>query len=94
LNQTGHGGIGNVLSRLADAIEQEASLGDRRAGYLDQVRFIAERAAAEPENRQSTIVEAVFHALRSRLQDCANIAQVLTLAGPAIARHFGIPWPF
>jgi hypothetical protein len=94
LNAAGQTDLAGVLDRLAAAIEGLADLGQERAVYLEQVRFIA-RQAVEPEaNRQASVVRAVFESLRSRLQDAANVAQVLALAGPAIAHHFGIHWPF
>ena len=78
----------------AAGIEALSELGEGRAVYLDQVRFIAQQAVEPEEKRQASVVRAVFESLRGRLQDTANLAQVLALAGPAIARHFGIHWPF
>jgi hypothetical protein len=56
--------------------------------------LMAQEAVAPEEKRQASVVRAVFESLRRRLQDTANLAQVLGLAGSAIARHFGIHWPF
>ncbi len=94
LNAGGHAELAGLLDRLAAGIEALSELGEGRAVYLDQVRFIAQQAVEPEEKRQASVVRAVFESLRGRLQDTANLAQVLALAGPAIARHFGIHWPF
>jgi hypothetical protein len=94
LNAAGHAELAGLLDRLAAGIEALTELGEERAAYLEQVRFIAQEAVAPEEKRQASVVRAVFESLRGRLQDTANLAQVLALAGPAIARHFGIHWPF
>jgi hypothetical protein len=94
LDQAGQVEIASVLKDLAEAITKASGLGDDRRTYLEQVRFIAEQAAAAAESRQTSVVRAVFESLRARLQDVASLAQVLVLTGPALARHFGLPWPF
>lgn len=94
LISSGHTELAGLLDRLAAGIEALTDLGEERAAYLEQVRFIGQQAVAPTEKRQANVVRAVFESLRARLQDTANLAQVLTLAGPAIARHFGIQWPF
>jgi hypothetical protein len=94
LNAAGHAELAGLLDRLAAGIEALTESGEERAAYLEQVRFIAQEAVAPEEKRQASVVRAVFESLRGRLQDTANLAQVLALAGPAIARHFGIHWPF
>jgi len=94
LNASGHAELAGMLDRLAAAIEGMTYLGTERSTYLEQLRFIAQQAVEPEEKRQASIVRAVFESLRGRLQDTANVAQVLALAGPAIARHFGIHWPF
>jgi hypothetical protein len=90
LNEAGHTELAAVLQQLATVIGEATALGhERRLEYLEQVKFIAERASAPPPERQASIVKSLFEGLRARLQDTANIAQVLTVAGPVLARHFG-----
>jgi hypothetical protein len=87
--------LAGLLNRLAEAINSAAELGPQRSAYLEQVKFIAEQASEGPGKRQpSSIVQAVFGSLRAGLQSAANISSIVGLVGPAIARHFGIPWPF
>ncbi len=94
LNAAGHAELAALLDRLASAIEGLTELGQERSVFLEQVRFIARQAVEPEQSGQASVVRAVFESLRARLQDSANLAQVLALAGPAIARHFGLHWPF
>jgi hypothetical protein len=94
LNAAGKAELAVVLDRLATAIEGLTDLGTERSTYLEQVRFIAQQALEPEQKQQASVVRAVFESLRARLQDTANVAQVLALAGPAVARNFGIHWPF
>lgn len=87
--------LAGLLKRLAEAISDAADLGEQRAAYLEQVKFVAEQAAVPKQERQpSSIVQAVFIQLRARLQDAAHISHILVLLGPSMAKHFGLPWPF
>ena len=92
LNAAGQSDLADVLDKLAHAIEQTLELGNRRHEYLEQVQFIAKEAVAPSEKRQVSVVRGVFEGLRARLQDVANMAQILALAGPTIAHHFGYSW--
>jgi hypothetical protein len=92
LNEAGQMDLGTALNRLADAIEGEASLGDERRMYLEQIRFIAQQAAAAPPERQVSAVKGVVEFLRARLQDVANVAQIFAVTAPAVAHHFHFPW--
>jgi hypothetical protein len=87
-------GLADVLRRLTEAINAAEQLGDERAAYMEQVRFIAKQAVAPSSDREVGVVKGVLSGLRASLQDVANVATVLVLAGPAIAQHFGFQWPF
>jgi hypothetical protein len=93
LNAAGQIELATFLDCLVAEIEALAELGPDRSTYLEQVRFIAQQAIEPQSTRQPSIVRAVFDSLRARLQDFANVAQILTLAGPAVAHHFGLNWP-
>ena len=93
VSETGHADLADVLRRLADAINTTEELGEERAAYLEQVRFIATEATSPAADRQVSVVRAVLLALRTSLQDTANVAAVLGVAGPLIAKYFGFHWP-
>ena len=88
------GDLASLLSQLASAINAAETLGEQRVRNLEQVRFIAEQATAPPDKRQASVVEGLMIGLRASLQHVAEIASILALAGPSIARHFGFSWPF
>ena len=94
LNAAGQVELASILDRLASGIEALADLGSKRSILLERVRFIARQSVEPEQNREASVVRAVFESLRARLQDFGNLAQVLSLAGPAIAQHFGMKWPF
>ncbi len=90
LNEVGNRDLAQHLDRLAAAIEAATDLGGERQAYLEQVQFIAREALEPAATRQSSIVQGVFEGMRARLQDVANIAQILAVAAPTVAHHFGI----
>ena len=93
LNEAGQAELAAVLDKLSAAIEAADNLGGARQEYLEQVKFIAEQATAEPAARKGSIVKGLIANLRARLDDVANVAQILSVAGPVVAKHFGYPWP-
>jgi hypothetical protein len=94
VSEAGYRELADLLQRLAQAIGDAETLGDERAAYLQQVQFIAKQAAEPADVRQSSVVKGLLAGLRARLEDGAHLSGVLALVGPAIARHFGFPWPF
>jgi hypothetical protein len=94
VGSSGNEQLAELLRRLADAINGIAELGDQRATYLEQVEFIARQAAAAPEERQRSVVQGVLNGLHASLENVAHVTGILAFAGPAIAKHFGFPWPF
>jgi hypothetical protein len=94
VGQTGDVDLEGLLSQLATAIRNSEGLGNTRATYLEQVKFIAEQAAEPEGQRKTSLVTGMFLGLQVSLQNMANLAQILTLVGPALAQHFGISWPF
>jgi hypothetical protein len=93
IEQSGYRELAEILRHLATAIEKADSLGDDRAEYLEQVRFIAEQVAEPDEKRQKSVVKGLLFGLQSSLQTVANVAQILSVAGPSLAKHFGFAWP-
>ena len=94
VGQTGDVNLEDLLSQLATAIRDSKGLGNNRATYLEQVQYIAEQAAEPEGQRKTSLVTGMFLGLQVSLQNMANVAQILTFVGPALARHFGISWPF
>lgn len=93
--QRGDPELAALLGRLADAIVAREDLGEKRVESMEQVAFIAEQAAAPAKDRQpASVLKAVVASLRKGLEDTAHFAEILALTGPAIARHFGLAWPF
>jgi hypothetical protein len=90
----GHQEFAAILARLAAAINETESLGAARAEYLEQVQFIAEQATVPEGSRRVGVVKAVLTGLRATLQDAANVAAILSLAGKSAAQYFGFQWPF
>jgi hypothetical protein len=82
------------LASSLQRYETAEGLGNTRATYLEQVKFIAEQAAEPEGQRKTSLVTGMFLGLQVSLQNMANLAQILTLVGPALAQHFGISWPF
>ncbi len=93
VSEGGHRELAELLQQLAKAISDAEALGQKRAAYLEQVQFIAKQAAQPPEARQANVVEGLLVGLRARLADAADLSQILELVGPALALHFGFPWP-
>lgn len=93
INETGQRELADVLQQLAKAISEADALADERAELLQQVRFVAEQAAVPPQSRQTSVVKAVWVSLQARLHDVAAIAQILSVAGPVVAHHYGFQWP-
>jgi hypothetical protein len=93
VNAGGQGELATLLRRLAEAISKADELGDERAVYLEQVQFIAQQAIEPANSRKISVVKGLLMGLRARLQELANVAQVLAVAGPAVANHFGFGWP-
>ncbi len=89
----GHAELANLLEQLASAISKTEDLSNDRVAYLEQVEFIAEQASVPPELRKASLVAGMFRGLQSGLQNVANLAQLVALLGPALAQHFGFPWP-
>jgi hypothetical protein len=92
-NATGDAVLANALSCLPEAIEGAEALGLERAFYPEQVKFLAEQAAEPLLLRQVNIVHGVLAGLRARLQNVANIAQIMSILGPAAAAYFDFKWP-
>jgi hypothetical protein len=93
LNDTGHAELAAAIKRLATAITEAEQLANERTALLEQLEFIAKQAVAPAAERQLGVLSGLLFAFRARLQDVANVAQILAVAGPAIAHHFGLPWP-
>jgi hypothetical protein len=94
VEQAGDVDLQDLLSQLAKAIRDNEGLGNNRATYLEQVKYIAQQAAEPEGQRKTRLVSGVFLGLQASLQNVANLAQILTLVGPALAQHFGLGWPF
>jgi hypothetical protein len=96
VQQHGYQELAGRLEQLARAINDCQNLGDKRKMYLEQVEFIAEQTAASEEARKKTgsAVAGIFCGLQATLQTVANVAQVLSVLGPELAKHFSLPWPF
>ncbi len=86
--------LAELLQRLAKAINDAEALGSERGAYLEKVEFIAKQATEPTKDRQTNVVKGLFAGLRARLGDAAHLAHILELVGPALARHFGLIWPF
>ena len=93
LDDPAHRELARVLQQLAEAIRDQDQLADARAEYLEQVRFIAQQAVEPAAQRKASVVKGLLAGLRARLHEAANVAQILAVAGPAIAHHFGFTWP-
>jgi hypothetical protein len=93
VGQTGDVDLEDLLSQLATAIRDTEGLGNNRATYLEQVQYIAEQAAKPEGQRKTSLVSGMFLGLQVSLQNMANLAQILTLVGPALAQHFDLNWP-
>jgi hypothetical protein len=93
LNEAGQGELAGHLERLAAAIEADTESAEDRAAFLEQVRLIAEQASAAESDRNPHLVRGTLLGLRGALQHSANVAQILSVAGPIIAHHFGFHWP-
>jgi hypothetical protein len=94
VNAAGQGALAALLEQLAKAIKEAESLGNERAAYLEQLQFIAEQTIASPDARRGCVVRGLLFGLWTTLQGSANVAQILSLVGPAMAQHFGFQWPF
>jgi hypothetical protein len=92
MGQTGLGELAESLQQLASAISTASDLGDERGVYLEQLDFVARQAMEPQRSRQVSLVKGVVVGLRASLQDAGNIGQILSVAEPAIARHFGFNW--
>ena len=92
----GYEELAGRLERLARAINDSEELGDKRKMYLEQVEFIAAHTAEPEEARKKTrsAVAGIFCGLQVTLQTVANAAQILSVLGPELAKHFALPWPF
>jgi hypothetical protein len=93
VEHSGHRELAALLARLASEIRNADALGSDRGGYLEQVQFVAEQATEPQERRKTSLVKGVFRGLQASLQAVANLGQILALVGPAVAQHFGFPWP-
>ena len=93
IQQSGHPELAGLLQQLTAAINDSQSLGENRKELLEQVGFIAEQVTVPAERRQLGVVKGLLIALQSGLQNAANIAGIMAVAGPAIAQHFGLQWP-
>jgi hypothetical protein len=93
LAETGGAEIADVLRQLAKAINDAEALADGRVEYLEQVKFIAEQAALPAPAPQRSVVKGLVGGFCAKLQGVANVAQILSVAGPVMAHHFGFPWP-
>lgn len=92
LKDNGQTEIAGVLARLEEAIANDTSLAEGRLAYLDQVQFMAEQAVEPPEKRLPSRVQGALLGLPPALAVSADIAQVISVAGPAIALYFGFQW--
>lgn len=94
VSEGGYQELAELLQQLAKAINDTEALGQERVTYLEQVQFIASQAAQPVETRQPGVVKGLLAGLRAGLADAAHISHILVLVGPALAQHFGFPWPF
>ena len=94
VSEGGHQELAELLQQLAKAINDADASRQERAEYLEQVQFIAKQAAQPAKARQPSVVKGLLAGLRARLEDTAHLSHILELVGPALARHFGFPWPF
>jgi hypothetical protein len=93
VEHSGYPELASLLARLASEIRSADTLRNDREGYLEQVQFIAEQATEPQERQKTSLVKGVFRGLQASLQTVANLGQILALVGPAVAQHFGFPWP-
>jgi hypothetical protein len=95
VQQHGYQELAASIEQLARAINDSQELGQKRKMYLEQVEFIAKQTAESEEVRKKTgsAVAGIFSGFQLTLQAVANAAQILSVLGPELAKHFGLPWP-
>lgn len=92
ITKGGNGELGEALKLLADVVFSQKESGECKTENLELVKFIGDQALGHGP-RNITAVRTAFEVLRARLSDVADLAQIVGVAGPIIAKHFGWTWP-
>ncbi len=91
--QQGDPEMATALRTLIEAVAAEESLGDRRRDVIESLGQVGEEAMKPEGQRRTGLVRALLGGVSAAIAHSAKVAQIWQGFGPAIARHFGLPWP-
>lgn len=91
LGEAGHHELERVLQTLTEAIIQSQATDDvQKNAILEQVEYIAQQAAAKPQERKPGVLRTVVSGLGSSLGAVADLATVWEQVGPVIRGALGL----
>ncbi|SDD48739.1 hypothetical protein [Belnapia rosea] len=91
LGEAGHHEVEKALQSLTEAIIQSKVTNDaEKNALLEQVEYVAQQAAAKPEQRKPGMLRAVVGGLGGALGAAADLAGVWEQVGPVIRGALGL----
>jgi hypothetical protein len=93
LHDAGNAELATILKDLIERVAAAAELGDERREIIESLTVVAEQATLPEDRRKPGMVRKLMTGFGPVLSRIAELAQVWEAAGPAIAGHFGFPWP-
>lgn len=91
--QQGDPELATALRTLIEAVAADEALGDRRREVIELLTQIGEEATKPEDQRRKGLAKVLLGGVAAALAISANVAQIWQTYGPAITRHFGLPWP-
>ena len=82
--------LADAITKLANAINQSADLGNERADMLQNIEALSKEAAKPPHERVMGVVKSLYLGLASGLKIANDVATVWNHYGPLIAAHLGL----
>lgn len=91
LGEAGHRELEKALRTLTEAVIHSQGTDDaQKNAILEQVEYVAQQAAAKPEERKSGMLRTVVSGLGSSLGAVADLATVWEQVGPVIRGALGL----